>query len=154
MTAPRSLPLAGQETGAQRQRSPLAHCARKAPGAAIPATALTVLDGAPCISVCPECAGTLIIHVRGIRPARCTRCAATRRKRQQARRRELQRARVMTAALALLLILPLLVGACGRNPTEPPPNPCIKVDTLWGEKGATLVLTTYYKPPCLGTRSR
>lgn len=109
MTAPRSLPLAGQETGAQRLRSSMAHCARKVTGAAIQATALTVLDGAPCITVCPECAGVLIIHVRGIHPERCARCAALRRKRKGAQRRDEQRrARAMTAALSLLLILPLL----------------------------------------------
>lgn len=108
MTATRSLPLAGQETGAQRQRSPLAHCARKAPGAAIQATALTVLDGAPCISVCPECAGVLIIHVRGTMPARCDRCATRRRKARRAQQDAQRRARAITTALALLSLLPLL----------------------------------------------
>lgn len=56
----------------------------------------------------------------------------------------------MTAALALLLILPLLVGACGRSPTEPPPRvegPCTAVQ-LFPVPGIGIAVATLHYEVC------
>ena len=54
----------------------------------------------------------------------------------------------LIARIVLAAILLVAAAACGRSPTAPEPNPCIRIDTLWSEKGAVLTLTTVYKPPC------
>jgi hypothetical protein len=57
----------------------------------------------------------------------------------------------MQRTLAVLLIGALLLTfalACGRKPTEPKADSCVKVDTLWADGKAVLLIKTYYTPPC------